>query len=272
MQKTIIITGSTSGLGKELVKIFSEFQDWKVFAGYRNKDLIESKENVEYFYIDMLNRESISEAAKVIKSKTDKIDVIINVAGTVVAGPVEVLDTDSLRRQFEVNTFSHIEFVQNLVPILSGGRVVNISSMASFGHFPFISPYCASKRALDIFFNAFALENHSNIDVISVKAGVISTPIWKKSVDANLTSLEGCEDYRCELEFLKNNALKNTNKGLKVEDAAVFIKKVATAKNPKTSYTLGRDAKFAHFMSYLPQDVINKLVKFGLRSRMKISE
>ena len=267
--KTIIITGSTSGLGKELVKQFSLMGDWKIFAGYRNKNLIEPRENVEYFYIDMLNRESISNAAELIKSKTDKVEVIINVAGAVVAGPVEVLDTDSLRRQFEVNTFSHLEFVQNLLPALDNGRIINISSMASYGHFPFISPYCASKRALDIFFNAFALENHRNIEVISVKAGVISTPIWKKSVDANLNSLENCDEYRCELEFLKNNALKNTNKGLKVEDAASFIKKVALMKTPKVSYTLGCDAKFAHMMSYLPQGVINKLVKFGLKYRIK---
>ena len=68
---------------------------------------------------------------------------------------------------------------------------------------------------------------------------------------------------------MKNNALKNTNKGLKVEDAASFIKKVALMKTPKVSYTLGRDAKLAQLMSYLPQSVINKLVKFGLKYRIK---
>ena len=266
--KSIIITGSTSGLGKELVKLFSSSGEWKVFAGYRNDKLIEDFDNVEYFYIDMTDRNSILEASKFIKSKTEKVDVVVNAAGAVVAGPIEVLDTDSLRRQFEVNTFSHIEFVQNLVDILSGCRIINISSMASFGHFPFISPYCASKRALDIFFNAFALENHKDIKVISVKAGVISTPIWKKSVDANLSSLEGCSEYLRELEFLKNNALKNTNKGLKVEDAARFIQRLAICRNPRTSYTLGRDAKFAQILSYLPQDAINKLVKFGLEFRI----
>lgn len=262
--KTIIITGSTSGLGKELVKIFSESGDWKIFAGYRNENLIESKENVEYFYIDMKNRNSISDAARFIISKTEKFDVVINAAGAVVAGPVEILDTDRLREQFEVNTFSHIEFVQNLIPVLKGGKVINVSSMASFGHFPFISPYCASKRALDIFFNAFELENHSNIKVVSIKAGVIATPIWQKSVKSNEELLNNCAGYEKEMEFIKKNALKNTNKGLRVEDAARFIKKIAQNKNPKSSYTIGNDAKFAHILSYLPQDVINFLVKFKL--------
>lgn len=266
--KNIIITGSTSGLGKELVKLFAK-SGWQVFAGYRNKDLTEQIEHVEYFYIDMKNRESIVNAAEFIKSKTAKIDVLVNAAGCVAAGPVEFLDTDKLREQFEVNTFSHIEFTQKLLPVLNNGKIVNISSMSSFGHFPFISPYCASKRALDIFFNAFALENHRNIKVISIKPGVISTPIWKKSVEANEKSLNSCESYEKELEFIRNNALKNTNKGLKVDEVAASIKRIIEIKNPKASYTLGRDAKFAQILSYLPQDMVNKLVKFGLKTRMK---
>ena len=165
--KNIVITGSTSGIGKELVKLFS--QDCHVFAGYRNQNLIEQYENVEYFYIDMKDRQSISDASDYIKSKCDKVDLLINVAGCVVAGPVELLDTDKLREQFDVNVFSHIEFTQKLLSVLENGRIVNISSMASYGQFPFISPYCASKRALDIFFNTFEIENHKNIKVISIK-------------------------------------------------------------------------------------------------------
>jgi short-subunit dehydrogenase len=152
--------------------------------------------------------------------------------------------------------------------VLEGGKIINISSMSSFGHFPFISPYCASKRALDIFFNAFAIENHRNIKVISIKPGVIATPIWQKSVQSNEKLLNDCTGYEKEMEFMKTNALKNTQKGLNVSDVASFIKKVAYLKNPKASYTLGKDAKFAQILSYLPQDVINSLVKFGLKSRI----
>lgn len=269
MTKTVVITGSTSGIGKELVNIFSSDCGFKIFAGYRNQNLISPLENVEYFYIDMKNRTTIVDAANFIKSKTDNVDILINVAGNVVAGPVETLDTDRLRDQFEVNTFSHIEFMQALLPILDNGRIINISSMSSFGHFPFISPYCASKRALDIFFNAFAIENHRNIKVVSIKPGVIATPIWEKSVKSNLDGIENISGYEKELEFIKNNALKNSTKGLDVHKAAEFIKTVSLLKNPKASYTLGKDAKMAQILSLLPQDLINKLVKFGLEKRMK---
>lgn len=265
--KSVVITGSTSGIGKELVKIFSK--DYKVFAGYRNADLIIEQENVEYFYIDMKDHASISAAAAFIKSKTEKVDILINAAGCVEAGPVEFISVDKLRQQFEVNTFSHIDFTQRLIPLLAGGRVINISSMASFGHFPFISPYCASKRALDIFFNALALENHKNIEIVSIKPGVVSTPIWKKSVEANRRELENCEGYSKELEFLKNNAIKNSGRGLVISDVAKAIKSIAEVKNPKASYTLGFDAKMAHLLSFLPQDLINKLVKLGMKLRIK---
>lgn len=266
--KTIVITGSTSGIGKELVKIFATDNNWLIFAGYRNKDLITPQENVEYFYMDMTDRKSIVDAAQLIKTKVDKIDVLINVAGCVVAGPIEKIDTDSLREQFDVNTFSHLEFVQNLVDVLENGKIINVSSMASFGHFPFISPYCASKRAMDIFFNAFAIENHHNIKVISVKPGVIATPIWQKSVNSNQKLLNNCDGYEKEMEFMKNNALKNTTKGLAVDKAANFIKKIACKNNPKSSYTIGADAGFARMLSLFPQDMINSIIKFGLKKRI----
>ncbi|MBE7713569.1 MAG: SDR family NAD(P)-dependent oxidoreductase [Cyanobacteria bacterium SIG26] len=264
--KNIIITGSTSGIGKELVKLFAK--NYKVYAAYRNKNLIEALENVEYFYMDMTNKKSIIEAANFIKSKTDKIDLLINVAGCVIAGPVETINTDNIREQFEVNTFSHIEFTQNLLPIMENSTIINISSMASFGQFPFISPYCASKRALDIFFNAFSIENHKNIKVISIKPGVIVTPLWSKSVDKNANIINNCTGYEKEMNFMKQNALKNQEKGLKVENVANKIYKIAHKKNPKTSYTIGFDAKIAELLSLLPQDLLNKIVKLGLNYRV----
>ena len=267
MDKTVVITGATSGIGKELVKLFAK--EFRVFASYRNENLIENIDNVEFFYMDMTDRKSIISASDFLKSKTDKVDVLINVAGCVVAGPMELIDGDSLREQFEVNTFSHFEFTQNLIPVLENSKVINVSSMSSFGHFPFIGPYGASKRALDILFNAFAIENHKNIQVISIKPGVISTPLWKKSVDKNEKTLTDCVGYEKEMQFMKSNALKNTDKGLAVDKVAKFIYTVANKRCPKASYTVGKDAKFAQILSYLPQDLVNKLVKLGMKARIK---
>lgn len=217
----------------------------------------------------MRNSNSISEAAEYIKANAKHVDTIINAAGNVTAGPIEKIRVNRLKDQFTVNTFSHLEFCQYLVEVLNNSKIINISSMASFGMFPFISPYCASKRALDILFNALNIENHKGIKVISVKPGVIATPIWEKSVETNLKYLENDEDYAPELEFIKNNALKNMKKGLPVSKVVNLIEKIDKTKNPKPSYTIGKDSKMAQILSLFPQTAINKLVSFGMKIRMK---
>ena len=272
MGKTYVITGSTSGIGRAVLENLAVNKDNSIFAGYRNEQKLPQNipDNIKYFYIDMTDRKSIITACEQIKSQTKHIDTLINVAGNVVAGPIEKIDTQRLRQQFEVNTFSHIELTQNLMEILDNSKIINVSSMSSFGNFPFISPYCASKRALDIFFNALELENHKNIRVISVKPGVIATHIWEKSVEANLEYLENCAGYEKELEFVKNNALKNTQKGLPVSKVADLIVKIDGEKNPKSSYTVGKDAKFAQILSLLPQGLVNKIIKFGMKYIMDL--
>lgn len=267
MKKTYVITGATSGIGKALLN--SLVKDNIVFAGYRNEKYVQDIERIGAipFYIDMERSESISQAVAFIKSQIANIDTLINVAGCVVAGVMEKLPIDNIRKQFEVNTFSHLDFTQKLLPILSpNSKVINISSMSSFGIFPFVAPYCASKRALDILFNAMALE--SNLNVISVKPGVIATPLWEKSIKANKNSIENCAGYDKEMKYMVANAHKNGTKGLSVNKVVDLILKIDKINNPKPSYTVGFDAKVAEIVSKLPQGLINALVKNGIKSKI----
>ena len=158
---------------------------------------------------------------------------------------------------------------QGLADLLKNGKVINVSSMASFGVFPFISPYCASKKCLDMFFNSFLIENKKNIKVVSIKPGVIDTPLWGKSISENTESLNNCPGYEKEMQFMANNAIKNEQKGLDVSKVVETILKVDRMKNPKLSYTIGRDAFVASIVAKLPQAVINNLVKLALKARMR---
>ena len=270
MTKIYVITGATSGIGKALVESLAK--DSIVFAGYRSEkkcdELRKISKNIYPFYVDYAKPETISSAVDFIKSQTEKIDTLINIAGCVVAGPVENLSIDEIRRQFNVNVFGHIEMAQGLVEKLKDGKIINVSSMASFGLFPFISPYCASKRALDMFFNSFAIENKKNIKVVSIKPGVIATPLWGKSIVENSASMEHCHGYEKEMEFIAKNARKNEEKGLSVDEVVKIILMVDKMKNPKLSYTVGRDAFCASLISNLPQSIVNKLVSLGLKIRM----
>lgn len=266
MKKTYVITGSTSGIGKALLEAL--VKDNIVFAGYRNEKYAKDLERIGAipFYIDMEKKETIARAAAFIKSKTETIDTLLNVAGCVVAGVMEKLPVDNIRKQFEVNTFSHLDFTQRLLPLLNNAKVINISSMASFGIFPFVAPYCASKRALDILFNAMSVE--SGLKVVSVKPGVIATPLWDKSIELNKDAINNSQDYDKEMKYMVANAKKNGTKGLSVNKVVNLVLKVDKMNNPKPSYTVGFDAKIAEIVSKLPQDIINILIRNGIKSKI----
>ena len=268
--KTYVITGSTSGIGKEL--LLNLANDNIVFAGYRNElhktELEAISPNIYPFYTDYSKPETIKNATDYILSKCEKIDTIVNIAGCVIAGPVENMNMDEVRRQFNVNVFGHIELTQNLLPVLKNGKIINVSSMASFGLFPFISPYCASKKCLDMFFNSLLLENKKNIKVISIKPGVISTPLWEKSINENSKFFDKYGEYSKEMEYVLKNAEKNQTRGLKAKDVVKVILKADSLKKPKLSYTVGTDAFFAGLVSKLPQTWINNIVKLGMKLRI----
>lgn len=268
--KTYIITGATSGIGKALVEKLAD--ENIIFAGYRSeeksRELTKISPNIYPFYVDYAKPETVESAAKYILSKCTKIDTMVNIAGCVVAGPVEKISINEIRRQFDVNVFSHLEMAQRLIELLDGGKIINVSSMASFGVFPFISPYCASKRCLDMFFNSLLVENKRNIKVVSVKPGVIATPLWGKSVKENSKYLDNCCGYEKEMDFVIKNARKNEEKGLCVDKVVDVILKADRAKHPKLSYTVGKDAFCASLVAKLPQEFVNKLIRFGLKARM----
>ena len=271
MPKTYVITGSTSGIGKALTERIA--QNSIIFAGYRNegnKSTLEKiSQNIYPFYIDYSKPETIEKAAEYILSKTDKIDTLINIAGCVTAGPIEKIEISEIRHQFDVNVFGHIELSQRLMSRLSNGKIINISSMASFGIFPFISPYCASKRALDMFFNSLLIENKKNIKVVSIKPGVICTPLWQKSIDENSKYFDKFEEYSKEMQYVLLNAKKNETCGLDVQKVVDVILKADRLQNPKLSYTVGKDAFWASLISKLPQNIINWIIKLGIKMRIK---
>lgn len=273
-KKTILITGASSGIGREIaIKLAKEGHS--VFAGIRrkiDKNEIENLNlNIKGVYIDVTNASSIDKAFWFVLKNTNKLDVLINNAGIVEAFPIELIDIKRLKEQFDVNTFGAILTTQRFIQLLENGRIINMSSMASTGIFPYIAPYCASKRAMDILMNSFALENKNHIKVISIKPSAIKTPIWEKSVKKAEEVFELLKDtdknkYKKEFEYMKKHALNSGKKGLEIYKVTDKIVEIINAKNPKPSYTIGFDAFIAEIFSKLPLCVINKLIQLKLNS------
>lgn len=272
--QTIFITGASSGIGRDIVLRLAK-EGYRVFAGVRRRldkvELENFSKNITGVYIDVTNQASIDKAFYFVMKNTEKLDVLINNAGIVCAGPVEGLPVSKVKEQFEVNTFGPIMLVQKFMPLLHGAKVINISSMAATGIFPYISMYCASKRALDIIFNCFSLENKNNIKVISIKPASIRTPIWNKSVEKAHQTFSSAnevikEKYSKELSMLEKNALANNKKGINVCEVTNTVLKVIKSKNPKPSYNVGFASTVAEVFSKLPQSIVNKIIKAKLKT------
>ena len=276
-KKVILITGASSGIGRETALELAK-QGYFVFAGVRRKidkaEIENLHADIKGVYIDITVQSSIDKAYSFISKYTDKVDVLINNAGIAVASPIEFLDIKRLKEQFDVNTFGAVAVVQKFLPLLNNAKIINISSFASYGIFPFLSPYCASKRALDILMNSFSLENKNNIKVISVKPCSIKTPIWKKSVQKveiafNSLNEADKDKYKKEFEFLKKQALKSFENGLDIYKVTEKILEIIKDKNPKPSYNVGVKSFLADIFSKCPQSFINYVIKLILKQITK---
>lgn len=279
MKKNVLITGTSTGIGRCTAILLAE-NGFKVYAGVRTEkdfaSLASENENIKPIYIDVLDKASISKAVQLLKEDAVELTAIINNAGAVVAQPIECINIDDLKYQFELNTVAPVAIAQAFLPLMKSGKIINLSSMASTGMFPYISPYCASKRALDILFNSLSIEmKNKNIQVVSIKPGVIRTPIWNKSIATNRSQLEKLPDnfkekYGKDLIFLAKNAEKNNYKSILPEKVAERVLKVVISKKPKSSYCVGIDSLAACFISkLLPQDILNKIIKYKLNQKLK---
>ncbi|MDD3237852.1 MAG: SDR family oxidoreductase [Candidatus Gastranaerophilales bacterium] len=275
-KKAVLITGASSGIGKEIASKLAQ-EGYQVFAGIRKKSdkfkLEKISKNITGVYLDVTNQAGIDKAFWYVLKKTDSLYALINNAGIAVGGPMEFLPVKKIKEQFDINVFGAVAVAQKFLPILNDGRIINMSSMASTGIFPFTAPYCASKRALDILFNSLQIElNQSNIKVISIKPGVIKTPIWDKSIRSAQLVLkdlpEGCsEKYKRELNAMERSAFSANDKGIEPMAVANTISKALKAKNPKLSYSVGIDAFWVLQFAKLPQNIINFFVQKCLKAR-----
>ena len=137
--------------------------------------------------LDVTDGGQIAAAAETVAKSTGEAGLagLVNNAGIVIPGPLELVPIDAWRRQLEVNVIGQVAVTQAFLPLLrkARGRVVNISSVNGGMAVPYMAPYSASKFAIEAITDAMRIEFRTfGIRVAAVEPGPIDTPIWQKSL------------------------------------------------------------------------------------------
>ncbi len=197
--KFIVITGTSRGIGLELVKVFSGMGH-KILAVSRNfRPLKEmSLPGVEVMGCDINNPNDLEQVQTYLKKNTPKIDVLINNAGAILNKPFAETTPDDFRRVYETNVFGVVGLIQLLLPFLEKtGHVVNISSMGGVQgsmKFPGLSAYSSSKGALITLTEMLAEEYKENGPSFNVLAlGAVQTEMLAEAFPGYKAPLQPAE-------------------------------------------------------------------------------
>ncbi|MDP9079050.1 MAG: SDR family oxidoreductase [Bacteroidota bacterium] len=185
MKKTILITGTSSGIGKETARFFS-LKNWNVIATMRQpqeESELAQLENVFITKLDVQQPDTIATAIKTGIEKFGKIDALINNAGYGQLGVFEAIGPEKVIRQFDVNVFGVMNTIREILPHfreVEAGLIINISSGAGRFSLPLNSVYCASKFAIEGFSEALSFELSAlNIGVKIIEPGGTSSNFIK---------------------------------------------------------------------------------------------
>lgn len=248
MKKVVLVTGASSGIGKECVRSFLR-SGYTVYGVARRvemmKDLAELGAKV--YEMDVTDENSVKEVVKKIQEKHGSIDILINNAGYGSFGSVEEVKMEEAKRQFDVNLFGIARLVQLVVPAMREkgfGKIVNVGSIGGKMYTYFGAWYHATKYALEGFSDCLRLELKCfNIDVILMQPGIIKTN-WDSIVCDGLHKASSKGPYKSLVNRM-NNRLQTMYKESGSHPVVVADKIVwcCEVKRPKTRYCAGRYAK-----------------------------
>lgn len=187
LNKTVLIFGASSGIGKETSKLF--FKDGAiVYNASRSPSDVDGIINI---CCDVTDGRLIENAVDLAASVNGNIDYMIYCAGFSMAAPTEKVTESDMRYLFETNFFGFAKAVQKTLPFMKkGGRIIAVSSVGGTAAIPFDSFYSASKAAMDIFVKAVNREvNDYGIFLTTVKVGGTATGFTfkRKIYDENVS-------------------------------------------------------------------------------------
>lgn len=264
MKKNVLITGTSSGLGRS-VALELAASGWRVFAGVRKIADAESlaKEaqgDLVPLQLDVTQREAVTASiAQLADATGGELHGLINNAGVYLGGPLELMRVGEIEQTFSVNVVGLLHVTQACLPLLRAaqGTLINISSISGLIALPGVSVYAGSKHAVEAVTDSLRIELEPfGVKVVAIEPGGIRTPLWQKGAardaampdDAATTAVR--ELYAPLVKLLRK--LNAKPGGLPPEDVAKVVIDALESSRPKNRYVVGNDAKALALLRRLP--------------------
>jgi NAD(P)-dependent dehydrogenase (short-subunit alcohol dehydrogenase family) len=262
-RKTVLITGGSGGVGSALTRDLAK-DGWRVIATARDPDAIPTATDgageVTPVALELTDEGSVAAAAATVRERVGEhgLDGLVNNAGVIVQGPLELVPPSELRRQFEVNVLGQLAVTQAVLPLLRAarGRIVNMGAPTGRVAVPLLGPIGASKAALHSLNDALRMElRHQGISVSLVVPGALETEIFAKAAAAAQAAGPSSADAeRIYAHVVQAAAEKLADmKASPVEATVAAIRTALTERRPKARYTVGSDARQIELVRMLPR-------------------
>jgi len=262
MKKIILITGISSGFGKQTARLLAE-RGHKVYGTVRRE--AGSEQGVNYLKMDLTDYASVKNAISNVLEKEGRIDVLINNAGAHTGGPIETSPMENIRVQMDTNFMGLVNITKELLPVMrkqGGGTIINFSSIGGLMGLPFQGYYSASKFAIEGFSEALRMEVSAyNIKVVLINPGDFHTS--NSANRRNYLAPTGNDDpYNKQFEVSLAQIEKDESNGWDPAVLAAKIVKIAESKNPKQRYIIASfEQKLAVVLKYiLPGKLFRKIL------------
>jgi NAD(P)-dependent dehydrogenase (short-subunit alcohol dehydrogenase family) len=190
MSKTILITGASSGFGRDTAESLAR-TGHTVFASMRNprgknREQAQAllKQGIEVIELDVTSETSADQAVKEVLGRAHRIDVLINNAGVASAGVTEAFTPEQAKMVFNTNVVGLLRTIRAVMPVMRRqreGLIINVGSILGRVTFPFFGIYGASKFAVEALTDSLRYEvSQLGIDVVLVQPSAYPTPMYAK--------------------------------------------------------------------------------------------